>query len=198
MTSLMTKPQPPRLSIEENSPLSLACSSSIPPSVVRRYQQGFLRNDGKASEESIFITNCCRRPICPSCISANPRLMRSDPCLHRLGGVDVVASGMVSSSKSSMVMDQDPFVIGDDDDSQEPFSEAVPPPYEEVAQNECQRTEAINAEVQDDMLIEPNQQNPDPIPIKYYLTSSDTLLGIALRYGMNVGNNNILLRRRNY
>ena len=119
--------------------------------------------------------------------------MRYDPCLHCLGGVDVVASGMVSSSKSSMVMDQDPFVIGDDDDSEEPFSEAVPPPYEEVAQNECQRTEAINAQVQDDILIE---LNPDPIPIKYYLTKSDTLQGIALRYGVNVGNNNILLRRR--
>ena len=122
--------------------------------------------------------------------------MRYDPCLHCLGGVDAVASGMVSSSKSSMVMDQDPFVIGDDDGSEEPFSEAVPPPYEEVAQNECQRTEAINAQVQDDILIELNQQNPDPIPIKYYPTSSDTLQGIALRYGVNVGGNNILLRRR--
>jgi len=83
--------------------------------------------------------------------------------------------------------DQDPFVLGDDDDD-EVLSEL--PPYEEVAQNESQRTEATN--IQDQKLIEPNQQNTDPTPLKYYLTPSDTLQGIALRYDVNVGNNHQL------
>jgi len=88
-----------------------------------------------------------------------------------------------------MVMDQDPFVLGDNDDD-EALSEL--PPYEEVAQSECQRTEATN--IQDHKLIEPNQQNTDPTstPLKYYLTPSDTLQGIGLRYGVNVGNNHQL------
>jgi len=94
-----------------------------------------------------------------------------------------------------MMMDQDPFVLGDDDDEDdedEALSEMVPPPYEEVAKTETQRTETTNAEVQDDKFNEPNQHT-DPTPLTYYLTPSDTLQGIALRYGVNVGNN-LLLR----
>ena len=108
--------------------------------------------------------------------------MHYDPCLHCLGGADVVASGMASTSKLPMAMDQDLFVLGDDDED----AEALPQvgPYEEVAQDLEQAREVVNTEGQGDGSIEPNQRNPTPV--KYYLTPSDTLRGIALRFGINV------------
>ncbi|KAJ7773159.1 hypothetical protein B0H16DRAFT_1233858, partial [Mycena metata] len=98
--------------------LCLACSSSLPPKPT----------------EPIFTTRCCTRPICPSCISANPRLARYDPCLACLGGVGVVGAATASSSGSwnatlvqqssrnvdGAVRDEDTFVLvnGDEDDEE--------------------------------------------------------------------------------
>ncbi|EGN98874.1 hypothetical protein SERLA73DRAFT_136888, partial [Serpula lacrymans var. lacrymans S7.3] len=99
--------------VDRSAVLCLACSSSLPPR--SKHVVGNTDND-------IFITSCCNRPICPSCLSANPRLRRYNPCLSCLGGVDVVgtASGLVSATKTpnidGAVRDEDNFVIGDDDD----------------------------------------------------------------------------------
>ncbi|KAF8742690.1 hypothetical protein AX14_002915 [Amanita brunnescens Koide BX004] len=154
----------------------------MPPSVIKRYKQGLLGNDDKAFEKPIFFTNCCRRPICPSCIIANARLVRYDPCLHCLGGVDVVASGMASISKLSMATDQDLFVLGDDDEDAEALPQVGPPPCE--AARRATEVE-INTVKQGDGSIEPNSSQKDPTPVKHYLTPSDTLQGISLRYGVN-------------
>ncbi|KIM39970.1 hypothetical protein M413DRAFT_446874 [Hebeloma cylindrosporum] len=110
-------------SMDRNTTLCLACASSLPPLKV-------------SASNSIHITSCCQRPICPSCITANPRLARYNPCLACLGGVGVVASKSsfvtppVSGAKSpglplnlnpnlnvdGAVRDEDTFVLGDDDD----------------------------------------------------------------------------------
>ena len=106
--------------IDRTTALCLACSSSLPPSKTA--------NDASTA---IYITKCCQRPICPSCISSNPRLSRYDPCLFCLGGVDLVGMSGPSSSKGQRFMnitipadvnvngevrDQDTFVLGEDDD----------------------------------------------------------------------------------
>ena len=106
--------------IDRTTTLCLACSSSLPPS----------KTTIDAST-AIYITKCCQRAICPSCISSNPRLTRYDPCLFCLGGVDLVGMNGPSSSQSQRFMnilkptdmningevrDQDTFILGDDDD----------------------------------------------------------------------------------
>lgn len=81
-------------------------------------------------------------------------------------------------------MDQDLFVLGDDDDEDaEAMPQVGPPPYEGVAQDPKQAREVVNTERQGDDSSEPKG---DPPPAKYYLTPSDTLRGIALRFGVNV------------
>ena len=112
--------------------LCLACSSSLPPLKV-------------SASHSIHITSCCQRPICPSCITANPRLARYNPCLACLGGVGAVASklslvtppvsgarspGLALNSNSNLnidgaVRDEDTFVLGDDDDDYSDNDEIV-------------------------------------------------------------------------
>ncbi|KAF8841787.1 hypothetical protein BDN67DRAFT_900700, partial [Paxillus ammoniavirescens] len=93
--------------------LCLACSSSLPP---------------KAQAGDIFLTPCCLRPICPSCLSSNPRLARYNPCLSCLGGAGVISAsssrrnvlGLSSLSKDvnidGSIRDEDMFVLGDDED----------------------------------------------------------------------------------
>src|SRR5262245_57588596 len=89
--------------------LCLACSSSILP---------------KAS--GIFVTPCCGRRICPTCLSSNPRLSRYNPCLVCLGGVSVVSNNKgkewntagreqrtTPQNIDGAVRDEDTFVVGD-------------------------------------------------------------------------------------
>ncbi|KAF9223882.1 hypothetical protein BS17DRAFT_705199 [Gyrodon lividus] len=96
--------------------LCLACSSSFPP---------------KARAGDIFLTPCCSRPICPSCLSSNPRLARYNPCLSCLGGPEVVSASSSRRNDQSLtslvkdvnidgaVRDEDMFVLGDDADDDE-------------------------------------------------------------------------------
>jgi hypothetical protein len=126
-------------------PLCLVCSSSLPP----------LR-----SSTLIFITNCCRRPICPSCITSNPRLARYDPCLACLVGVGVLTRSL-----------DDTFILGDDDDDDDVS----------VAKAESQ------PEIEGDMNTpQLSGEKPSSLPYKYYLNRSDTLQGLSLRFGVDV------------
>ena len=134
--------------IDRTTTLCLACSSSLPPETT---------NDASTA---IYITKCCRRPICPSCISFNPRLARYDPCLFCLGGVGLVGMNRPSSSQGQRsvdiptsiadvningeVRDQDTFILGDDDEEEDNEEERpefdggasifIPPPplYESI------------------------------------------------------------------
>ncbi|EGO24470.1 hypothetical protein SERLADRAFT_467840 [Serpula lacrymans var. lacrymans S7.9] len=181
--------------VDRSAVLCLACSSSLPPR--SKHVVGNTDND-------IFITSCCNRPICPSCLSANPRLRRYNPCLSCLGGVDVVgtASGLVSATKTpnidGAVRDEDNFVIGDDDDDIDDGLEntipsgsllrsSPPPPY--TAQNESSFTHTSSSTSANHREGETMEDRSNPVieaaPSRYLIQRGDTLQGIALRLGVN-------------
>ncbi|KAH8822962.1 hypothetical protein DL96DRAFT_1533646 [Flagelloscypha sp. PMI_526] len=104
--------------------LCLACSSSFPPNVL--------------SKGAVYQTPCCSRPICSSCTTANPRLMRYNPCLSCLSGVGVLASSSLKETTlpgasaappdtnlNGAIRDSDNFQIGDDSDEEDQDSPRV-------------------------------------------------------------------------
>ena len=190
--------------IDRTTTLCLACSSSLPPKTT---------ND---SSTAIYITKCCQRPICPSCLSSNPRLSRYDPCLFCLGGVDLVSMNGPSSSQGQRltplpadvningeVRDQDTFVLGDDDDDENDeerlessagdgaTSISSPPLYESIVdpwKDESPPHETATLTSNPISLAqEPSFPKPDNTrPYKYYINRSDTLQGLSLRFGIDV------------
>ncbi|KDR78880.1 hypothetical protein GALMADRAFT_64579 [Galerina marginata CBS 339.88] len=128
----MSSKQQPATFIDRNTTLCLACSSSLPP---------LKSSSGNLNVNSIFITNCCQRPICPLCIASNPRLARYDPCLACLGGVGIVSSGSTmttgkgkaqispgintnsNANLDGAVRDEDTFVLGDDSDDDDDYED---------------------------------------------------------------------------
>lgn len=231
--------------IDRNTTLCLACSSSLPPlkTLSPSASSSFGSN---ASSNGIYITKCCQRPICPSCIASNPRLARYDPCLACLGGVGAVDSKTTTPSTKSTfsnvntprtpdrnfnldgaVRDEDTFVLGDDDDDEpdeiSPDDRLVdlnpPPPYDLTIPHEnvlsTLSTTESPARTQNPSLTEQTHEISIPIndsedtpstisplpyesvddskstaaltgPCKYYLKRSDTLMGICLRFGVDV------------
>ena|SRR6267154_1325685 len=165
--------------------LCLACSSSLPPK----------------SERDLFMTECCGRPICPVCISSNPRLRRYNPCLSCLGGVGVVSSASarnVCPPNNGTVQDEDIFVLGDDEDEDKRHeldsvssSSSVSPP---ASSSTSSSTSSLTSE--STLIIQTNDASAEHaevvatgeqyIPSKYYIKPRDTLQGIALRYRFNV------------
>lgn len=94
------------------------------------------------------------------------------------------------------VRDEDAFVLGDDDeDSEDEGSDPTPPPPYNLppSNSETPPLESTylpgiaiagdhSAEVQDTAV-----EHDVPAPLKYYIKGSDTLQGVALRFGINVG-----------
>jgi len=192
--------------IDRNTTLCLACSSSLPP----------LRDIGS----KIHITDCCQRPICPSCISFNPRLSRYNPCLACLGGVDLIALGSrtpssgdgflslkgkgTSSPATSIspanvngsLRDEDTFVLGDDEDDDQ---DLPPPPYLDVPSSSRGslgpmspaepgvQSSSLSGVKNDSRQLSLTAETDRTAPYKYYLNRQDTLQGIALRFGVDVG-----------
>lgn len=109
--------------------LCLTCSSSPSPKLL--------------SSSETFLTPCCSRLICNTCLSRNPRLRVYDPCLACLGGVDAssrgkrlaraqaLAGGSASGRDPDERVEEVLFVVGDDEDEeeQEQGEESGPPPY---------------------------------------------------------------------
>ena len=188
------------------TPLCLACSSSLPPRLwkrtLERAEGGELegtsssstgRSDrARRSSSELFLTLCCGRPICPSCVTSNPRLVRYNPCLACLGGVGAVGSEKVtvlrgehqvaSSNVDGAVRDEDVFIVGDEDEDEASethdgeageASGRIPPPSEVVEPPKP------------DISVRPaGDSNIDHG--RYYIRSDDTLLGISLRLGIDV------------
>ncbi|KAF7312348.1 LysM domain-containing protein [Mycena indigotica] len=125
------------------SSLCLACSSSI------------LKLD-----ES-FKTPCCGRVICSSCTSGNPRLTRYNPCLACLGGIAVVAHQAKLQNVDGGVLDEETFVVGDDEE-------------DDTGGVEHSNTQPSSIEHLDSLPVGPGD--------KYFVKRNDTLRGIALRF----------------
>ncbi|KZP31721.1 hypothetical protein FIBSPDRAFT_944792 [Athelia psychrophila] len=182
--------RPVKTGLDRTTTLCLACSSSLPPLKA-------------GAEHSLFVTNCCRRPICPSCIASNPRLARYDPCLACLGGVGAIFAGsskgkgpLLGPSKhvnvDGAVRDEDTFVLGDDEDDEESGDEAEeqgPPPAYASSLPEGDPVSAT------DPAPAPSIHGSDGAslkstgistsdPYKYYIRPNDNLQGIALRFSV--------------
>jgi LysM repeat protein len=181
--------------IDQNTTLCLACSCSLPPLKKSVSQSGTLAQ--------IFLTPCCRRPICPACITANPRLQRYNHCLACLSGVGLVRSSSATSAREKAsisnvdgaVRDEDAFIVGDADDGDEddPLAEELPEHGSSgprvIEQSEPSHTVVPlleNGITDSPTLTTEQPTNSDAAPPKYYITRNDTLQGIALRYGLNV------------
>lgn len=176
--------------------LCLACSSSLPPR--------------KVSEDGIFHTPCCDRPICAACLSRNPRLARYNPCLRCLGGVGVVKSHSNPKSPSIAgipddvpknvdggVHDDDVFAIGDDNDDDEHSSDNEDDLNVTQHISSAQRPASRNAS---EPLGLPPLSTPqaEPLPVdnndisahsgapKYYIRPGDTLSAISLKFKIDV------------
>ncbi|KAJ7227081.1 hypothetical protein GGX14DRAFT_548025 [Mycena pura] len=154
------------MSLESNS-LCLACSSSLPPKCA-----------------DVFTTPCCARPICPSCVAANPRLTRYNPCLACFGGIGVVATSATGTQQAQQpatrnvdgaVRDEDTFVVGDDDEAED---------GDDDLDSAARVGPATSSPVAIGSLPAPTESAPSP-PSKYYIKRSDTLQGIALRFGID-------------
>lgn len=150
------------------------------------------------------MTECCARPICPTCISSNPRLRSYKPCLSCLGGVGVVSSAFLRNTltaNNNTVRDEDIFILGDDEDDEDDedeahglasvplISEPAPPAYPLASSSSSSLTSEsiLTAQISDasaghaEVIVTGEQY----IPSRYYINSRDTLQGIALRYGAN-------------
>jgi hypothetical protein len=191
------------------APLCLACSSSLPPRLWKRttQQQQSAQSGQNASgndSELLFLTRCCGRPICPSCLTSNPRLARYNPCLACLGGVGAVGTKKLqgqqhptASNVDGAVRDEDVFVVGDEDEDgasetetddgeaakasgvASPPSEAAGPPEPDVQVRPYAEPDKPDEPTE---LTDSNQGSPG----RYYIRPDDTLLGISLRLGVEV------------
>ena len=186
--------------------LCLACSSSLPPRLWKQIQQGVQRNESNSydggslsasgsAEPLLFLTRCCARPICPSCLASNPRLARYDPCLACLGGVGAIHSGkapgssvglgrgpqhVVASNVDGAVRDEDVFVVGDEDEDEDvpEVPCATARPHVRQSASETPKSDVACVE----SIREPDAKPPD----RYYIRPDDTLFGISLRLGVDV------------
>jgi hypothetical protein len=187
------------------APLCLACSSSLPPRLWKRttavQQQG--AQSGQTSSELLFLTLCCGCPLCPSCLTSNPRLARYDPCLACLGGVGAVGTKKpqgqypAASNVDGAVRDEDVFVVGDEDEDEASetddgeaakasgvaspsFEEGAGPPEPDVQVRPYAEPDKPTEHTEPS--IDSNQGSPG----RYYIRPDDTLVGISLRLGVEV------------
>ncbi|RDB26202.1 hypothetical protein Hypma_006844 [Hypsizygus marmoreus] len=183
--------------------LCLACSSSLPPPKRSTSQSSI----GVLSQPALFTTPCCQRLICSSCIKANPRLQRYNPCLACLGGVALVRStpSLPTSSVThnrvanvdGAVRDRDTFVLGDDEDEDseaeldeklETDGAAEPSPPAKAIQRpstpheDLEIQHPIPSAGSPDSKEEPVTAASQSTPLKYHITKTDTLQGIVLRF----------------
>ncbi|KAG9005114.1 hypothetical protein FRB93_009984 [Tulasnella sp. JGI-2019a] len=163
--------------------LCIGCASSIPAS----------------SSTKVPVTLCCNRLICLRCDAGNPRLKTYNPCLSCFGGVGVVNAAPEmnrTALKVGEVEADDVFVVGNDgDDDSDPDEGQVGP---DDLPKYTERAGSIAAAVQDtseEPGTPPSVPNPhQPVSqsapagyskTEYWIKPRDTLMGIALRYGVD-------------
>ncbi|KAI9511848.1 hypothetical protein F5148DRAFT_1168202 [Russula earlei] len=186
--------------LSTTAPLCLACSSSLPPRLWKRTHEGAQSGStSPGSSSAVFLTRCCGRPICPSCLALNPRLARYDPCLACLGGVGAVSEkvrGQYQAASFNVnvdgaIRDEDVFVVGDEDEDESaeihvgestktPGATEPPSEVAKHAQHDISGGQARASPTTPGETPEGNQGSPG----RYYIQPDDTLLGISLRLGV--------------
>lgn len=226
------------LSSSASVELCLACCGSLPPTASER--------------EALFMTDCCRRPICQQCLASNPRLSRFVPCLACLSGVRAVAHSAsqqrattatptsrptdpyfgwqnqrsLASERNSLnidgsLRDKDVFVLGDEDEDDKSdvdvdeeqtlgvrdggrgdgrsqdaptIRSSTPPPAYTESDSLLRLALVPPATTLQDLWADDAEKTSSSsdneskrgAPNKYIIQKSDTLLGIALKYGIDV------------
>ena len=170
--------------------LCLACSASLPP---------------RTEDSKVFHTLCCSRPICPTCVAANPRLTRYNPCLLCLAGVSAVNASSSSNivpgaigrtNVDGSVRDEDVFVLEDEDEdgvSDLETDEGTPSRGPNAGALDMTALVSGSGQAEANCATDTEQADrPDPIedkrdiPSKYFIRPDDTLLGISLKLGIDV------------
>ena len=199
-------------SVTASAPLCLACSSSLPPRLWKRtlesaknetaassLSSGVSTDSARRPSSELFLTQCCGRPICPSCVTSNPRLARYNPCLACLGGLGAVGSEKMlrlkhqaQSNVDGAVRDEDVFVVGDEEDEEEGTSEMregeaakaageLPPSVAQPPKSDMSLEHRVDP-IPSDKVPDDNQGSPG----RYHIRPDDTLLGISFRLGIDV------------
>ncbi|KAH9856480.1 hypothetical protein C2E23DRAFT_443062 [Lenzites betulinus] len=175
--------------------LCLACSASLPPRKVG---------------SNVYLTQCCSRPICPNCLSGNPRLARYNPCLRCLAGVNAVKTTALHATSSNTtranidgsVRDEDVFVVEDEESEPESEGESdetpseqpdLPPPNAgELSQTNSKSTRHSIIETSNSLQSQPaaaslpaGSSESAGTPPKYFIRPEDTLVGISLKLGID-------------
>lgn len=190
-----------------SSVLCLACSGDVrPPQRVAASSTSRNTNDNNNQTLDAFLAPCCARPICATCLKANPRLARYDPCLAclrlrvRSGGAGTSGRDGKGGGEVVAPKEEERFAIGLDDEDDEDDGEGgmggrrteadmkdssaesdPPPPYELEATAPPRQ---LSNETTDLDHSESSQtQNSQPV---HHVQRTDTLRGLALKYGVDV------------
>ena len=106
-----------------------------------------------------------------------------------------------NTNLSGAVRDEDTFILGDDEDDDDEENGAqverhsLPPPYEPESLGpqavlftaEETATSRSSPNLDEPPLLQPGPENTRMAPYKYYLDRADTLQGLSLRFGVDVG-----------
>ena len=139
------------------------------------------------SGSDAYITSCCNKQICESCLQANPRLRHYSPCLACCGAVQVVQRSKLHEYTSPLIEQQkredNTFVIGEDDDDQDSG--------ETIDTSSGILKESKLSDLVSQMSVDASRVE-EPVeghsgPAKVWLKKGDTLHGIALRFKVDVG-----------
>ncbi|KAF8072012.1 hypothetical protein FPV67DRAFT_1411676 [Lyophyllum atratum] len=194
-----------RADIEKNTTLCLACASSLPP----------LKKSSTAATGIFTTPCCQRPicPSCIATNPRLPRYDPCLACLEGVNVVrtaSLAGSTPHSAARSNVdgvVRDEDTFVLGDEEDDSDlddeicekptvttnasPLLQDVTSPIasQETLQTDNTYTPAASENTTPGALAAEEQtlagREIDSTPVKYYVTRSDTLQGIVLRYGLD-------------
>lgn len=123
-------------------------------------------------DSKIYLTQCCARPICPHCLSTNPRLARYNPCLRCLAGVNAVKTRLSAASSSQRhgdnaatrtnidgsVRDEDIFVVEDEDESESDTDSPTDEGQRSVSENSSVDTETAQYDGRRSSPVSPSGQ----------------------------------------
>lgn len=137
--------------------LCLACSASLLPS------------------SDVYTTKCCQRPICPSCITSIPRLVRYHPCLACQSGTGSIAG--------AQDLGQDTFTVGDESDESDVEDQSS------LTDTGTLRAEVVHEDHTGTVATQTEPSSLDTSAIEggppfYNIKPGDSLQGIALRFGV--------------
>ena len=163
--------------VHVTAPLCLLCSSSLPSATSSTSVSG-----KPSSSSDAVMTNCCRRAICAPCVARSPRTARWDPCLACEGGWKGKARGSHAGPAHGTQPDRESdFVLGDEDEDDQDAGSGVGEDKSDHAAFGQEPSTSAHPEPLAD-----GSPSPPSALVRHIVQKSDTLIGIALKYGLDV------------